>query len=317
MIRRLRYVFLTIVGLAILAALSGAAYQSIESRAEARRSPEAGRPVDIGGYLLKINCTGNGSPTVILEARLGDVSIEWSRVQPEIAKLARVCSYDRAGYGSSNAGPIPRTNLQIAKKLHTLLQNAREAPPYLLVVHSFGGYNVRVFNGNYPDELSGIVLVDSTQEDQYELLPPAWGKIYSSELRRQKRQAMRAPVFVDLGVARWMYGARFGGNAYLILQSKYRRARASELESIKTSAEQARAAGNISDKPLIVLTGGKNSGEILSNSLTRQDFDEFRRIWVEQLQRRLAPSPLEGNKSPCATADTIFRRNARTRSLTR
>jgi len=104
-IRRLRYVFLTIVGLAILAALSGAAYQSIESRAEARRSPEAGRPVDIGGYLLKINCTGNESPTVILEAGLGDVSIEWSRVQPEIAKFARVCSYDRAGYGGSEAGP--------------------------------------------------------------------------------------------------------------------------------------------------------------------------------------------------------------------
>jgi hypothetical protein len=98
---------------------------------------------------------------------------------------------------------------------------------------------------------------------------------------------MWTPVFVDLAVARWMHGARLGGNAYLILQSKYRRAKASELESIKTSAEQARAAGNISDKSLIVLTCGKNSDEILSNSLTKQDFDEFRRIWVEQLQRRL------------------------------
>lgn len=213
MIRRRRYVFLTIVGLGILAALSGAAYQSIESRAEAHRSPEAGRPLDIGGYLPKINCTGNGSPTVILEAGLGNVSIEWSRVQPEIAKFARVCSYDRAGYGSGDAGPMPRTSLQIAKELHTLLQMLGKPPPYLLVGHSFGGYNVRVFNGNYPDEVTGIVLVDSTQEDQYELLPPAWGKIYCSELRRQKRQAMWAPVFVDLGVARWMHGARLGGNA--------------------------------------------------------------------------------------------------------
>jgi hypothetical protein len=96
------------------------------------------------------------------------------------------------------------------------------------------------------------------------------------------------PVSVDLGLARWMHGARLGGNAYLILQSKYLRARTSELESIKTSAGQARAARNISDKLLIVLTGGKNSDEILSHSLTKQDFDEFRRIWVEQLQRRLA-----------------------------
>ena len=184
--------------------------------------------------------------------------------------------------------------------------------------HSFGGYNVRVFNGNYADEVTGIVLVDSTQEDQYELLPPAWGKIFSSELRRQKRQAMWAPVFVDLGVACWMHGARLGGNAHLILQSKYLRARASELESIKPSAEQARAAGNISDKPLIVLTGGKNSDEIPSNSLTKQDFDEFRRIWVEQLQRRLARLSTRGKQiKSYATADTIFRRNARTRSLTR
>jgi pimeloyl-ACP methyl ester carboxylesterase len=261
--------------------------------------------VDIGGYLLKINCTGNGSPTVILEAGLGDVSIEWSRVQPEIAKFARVCSYDRAGYGSSDAGPMPRTSQQIAKELHTLLQNAREAPPYLLVGHSFGGYNVRVFNGNYPDEVTGIVLVDSTQEDQYELSSPAWGKFYSSELRRQKRQAMWAPVFVDLGVARWMHGARLSGNAYLILQSKYLRARASELEAIKTSAEQARAAGNISDKPLIVLTGGKNFDEILSNSLTKQDFDEF----SPNLGRAIA----ETTRSPLHARETNHATRLRTR----
>jgi pimeloyl-ACP methyl ester carboxylesterase len=241
-------------------------------RRDARRAPEAGRPVDIGGYLLKINCTGNESPTVILEAGLGDVSIEWSRVQPEIAKFARVCSYDRAGYGSSDAGPMPRTSQQIAKELHTLLQNAR-APPYLLVGHSFGGYNVRVFNGNYPDEVTGIVLVDSTQEDQYELSSPAWGKIYSSELRRQKRQAMWAPVFVDLGVARWMHGARLSGNAYLILQAKYLRARASELES--------------------------------SNSLTKQDFDEF----SPNLGRAIA----ETTRSPLQARETNHATRLRTR----
>jgi pimeloyl-ACP methyl ester carboxylesterase len=123
--------------------------------------------VDIGGYLLKINCTGNRSPTVILEAGLGDVSIEWSRVQPEIAKFARVCSYDRAGYASSDAGPMPRTSVQIAKELHT---------PYLLVGHSFGGYNVRVFNGNYPGEVTGIVLVDSTQKTSTNCCHPPGAK---------------------------------------------------------------------------------------------------------------------------------------------
>jgi pimeloyl-ACP methyl ester carboxylesterase len=288
-IRRLRNAVLTVLGLVILLALAGATYQAIEMRAEARRSPEAGRLVDIGGYRLKINCTGKGSPTVILEAGLGDVSIEWNRVQPEISQFSRVCSYDRAGYGGSDAGPMPRTSAQIAKELHTLLQDAGEAPPSLLVGHSFGGYNVRVFNGNYPDQVAGVVLVDATHEDQYELLPTAWKRIYAAELKRYKRQAMWAPVFIDLGVARLMLRTRgLDDNSYLILQSKYLQARASELETIQTSAHQARAAGSISDKPLVVLTAGKNSDETLRNGLTKQDFDDFHRIWMDELQMRLA-----------------------------
>ncbi len=75
-------------------------------------------------------------------------------VQPGIAQFSRVCSYDRAGYGSSDPGPMPRTSAQIAEDLHTLLQKAGERPPYLLVGHSFGGYHVRVFYGKYPDQVA-------------------------------------------------------------------------------------------------------------------------------------------------------------------
>jgi pimeloyl-ACP methyl ester carboxylesterase len=282
----------------VLLAFTGATYQAIGTRANAHHSPEAGRLVDIGGYRLKINCTGKGSPTVILEAGLGDVSIEWKRVQPEIAQFSRVCSYDRAGYGGSDAGPMPRTSAQIAKELHALLQNAGEAPPYLLVGHSFGGYNVRVFNGNNQDEVVGVVLVDATQEDQYELLPAAWTRIYESELKRYKKEARWAPVFIDLGVARLMLRSlgNLDENSYLILQSKYLQSRASELELIQTSAEQARASGNISAKPLIVLTAGKNSEETLSNGLSKQDFDDFHRIWVDELQIRLARLSMRGKQ---------------------
>jgi len=297
-IRLLRNAALVLVGLVILLAVAGATYQSIATRAEARRSPEAGRLVDVGGYRLKINCTGQGTPTVVLEAGLGDVSVEWKHVQPEIARFSRVCSYDRAGYGGSDAGPMPRTSAQIAKELHALLQHAGEAPPYLLVGSSFGGYSVRVFNGEYPDQVVGIVLADATQEDQYELLPGAWGRIYESMLNRYKTQAKWAPVFIDLGVARLMLWSRgtLGEEAYLILQSKYLQARASELEMIKTSAQQARAAGNIADKPLIVLTGGKNSDQILSDGLSKQDFDDFHRIWVDELQARLAHLSTKGKQ---------------------
>jgi pimeloyl-ACP methyl ester carboxylesterase len=297
-IRLLRNAALVLVCLVILLAVAGATFQFIATRAEARRSPEAGRLVDVGGYRLKINCTGQGSPTVVLEAGLGDVSVEWKHVQPEIARFSRVCSYDRAGYGGSDAGPMPRTSVQIAHELHALLQGAGEGPPYLLVGSSFGGYSVRVFNGEYPDQVVGIVLADATQEDQYELLPAAWERIYESMLNHYKTQARWAPVFIDLGVARVMLWSRgtLGKKAYLILQSKYLQARASELEMIKTSAQQARGSGHIADKPLIVLTGGKNSDEILSNGLSKRDFDDFHQIWVYELQTRLAHLSTKGKQ---------------------
>ena len=221
----------------------GFVYQSLSNRQDAKRNPEPGRLVDVGGYRLKANCMGAGSPSVVLESGLGDMSAEWTRVQPEIAKFTRVCSYDRAGYGGSDAGPMPRTSAQIARELHTLLQNAKENPPYLLVGHSFGGYNVRVFNGTYPNEVMGIVLVDATQEDQYSLLRQEWTRIYNIDLERAKKQARWAPVFIDMGVARiWLsWRGILDGNSYLILQSKWVRARANELEHIQDSAEQARA----------------------------------------------------------------------------
>jgi len=297
-IRLLRIAALVLVGLVVLLAIVGATYQSIATHAEARSFPEAGRLVDVGGYRLKLNCTGQGSPTVVLEAGFGDVLVEWKHVQPEIARFSRVCSYDRAGYGGSDPGPMPRTSAKISEELHALLQHAGEQPPYLLVGSSFGGYSVRVFNGKYPDQVAGIVLADATQEDQYELLPAAWGRIYESMVNRCKKQARWAPVFIDLGIARLTLRSQgdLGGDSYLILQSKYLEARASELEMIKTSAEQARAAGHIADKPLIVLTGGQNSDSILSSGLSKQDFDDFHRIWVDELQTRLARLSTKGKQ---------------------
>jgi pimeloyl-ACP methyl ester carboxylesterase len=281
----------------ILLALAGASYQAIESRLDARRFPESGRLVDVGGYRLMLNCTGAGKPTLILEAGWGDVSVEWRTVQPEIAKFARVCSYDRGGYGGSDPGPIPRTSLQIATELHTLLGNAGEMPPYVLVGASFGGYNVRVFNGLYPDEVAAVVLVDATQEDQYELLPKAWSAISAAQLKHCQRLAKYAFFVVDLGIGRLMLRAQGEDHgAYLILQTKYLRARASELRQIQVSAEQARAANHISDKPLVVLTAAENTDAILSSGLSKQDFEEFQRIWVDDLQMRLARLSTRGRR---------------------
>ena len=297
MVQWLRKIALSVCVLVLLLALAGASYQAIESRLDARHFPESGRLVDVGGYRLMLNCTGVGSPTVILEAGFGDVSVEWRAVQPQIAKFSRVCSYDRAGYGGSDSGPMPRTSLRIAGELHTLLQNAGEMPPYVLVGSSFGGYNVRVLNGLYPNEVAGIVLADATQEDQYELLPKAWNAISAAQLRHCERQAMYAFFVVDLGFGRLMLRARGADQgAYLILQRKYLKARASELEQMRVSAEQARTADHISDKPLLVLTAAENTDSMLSSGLSEHDFEEFQRIWVDDLQLRLARLSTRGRR---------------------
>jgi pimeloyl-ACP methyl ester carboxylesterase len=286
---------LLVVVLAALLAVVGFSYQVIEQQADARRYPEVGRLVDVGDYRLNINCSGRGSPTVVLEAGLNDTSFSWRFVQPEIAKFARACSYDRAGYGWSDAGPMPRTSAEIAKELHALLQNAGEKPPFVMVGHSFGGYNVRVYNGQYGDQVAGMVLVDSTQEDQYALLPEAWKRIGAEQVKRYERQARFAPLFVNLGLARLtlLAEARRSGargldkGAYLILQSKYLQARTSELENIQESAREARAAGWLGDKPLVVLTAGKDEDPILAGGMNARDLEEFNRIWVDDLQMRL------------------------------
>jgi pimeloyl-ACP methyl ester carboxylesterase len=168
----------------------------------------------------------------------------------------------------------------------------------LLVGSSFGGYNVRVFNGLYPDEVVGIVLADATQEDQYHLLPKAWNAISAAMLKHCERLERYSFFVVHFGIGRLMLRAQgsSGDGAYLILQSKYLIARTNELKEIQVSAEQARAADHISDKRLIVLTAAENTDTTLSGGLSKQDFEAFQRIWVDDLQMRLARLSTRGRR---------------------
>lgn len=136
-----------------------------------RDNPPPGQLTDVGGYNMHLYCVGEGSHTVILEAGMNDFHVSWSKVQAEVATAARVCSYDRAGMGWSEASPHPRTSDVMAEELHTLLANSGVDAPYILVGHSFGGIVMRQFAQQYPDEVTGMVLVDSAHEEQTTRLP--------------------------------------------------------------------------------------------------------------------------------------------------
>jgi pimeloyl-ACP methyl ester carboxylesterase len=121
---------------------------------------------------------------VVFDSGLSDDSLSWYKVQPEVAKHVRACTYDRAGLGWSDPSPLPRTSRAMATELHTLLQNAQIRDPYILVGHSLGGMNMRMFAALYPHEVIGLVLVDSVYPYQYNRLPADLRVSNASFLRR-------------------------------------------------------------------------------------------------------------------------------------
>jgi pimeloyl-ACP methyl ester carboxylesterase len=116
--------------------------------------------VSVGSHRVHIRCDGDGGPPVIFDAALGGSSLSWSLVQPAVARLTRACSYDRAGFGWSDAGPLPRTASRVADELRELLRAAAVAPPYVLVGHSYGGLVMRLYASRHPNDVAGLVLIE-------------------------------------------------------------------------------------------------------------------------------------------------------------
>ncbi len=148
------------------AVVAGAALQWSLSYLTLATTTPPGQLVDIGGRRLHMLCRGSGDSTVILEPGLPGSSLAWTSVTSAVAKFAKVCTYDRAGYGWSDAATTPRTASDIVEDLHQLLSTAVVDPPYVLVGHSFGGLVMQLYTSRYPDEVEGMVLVDSSHPDQ-------------------------------------------------------------------------------------------------------------------------------------------------------
>jgi len=146
----------------LMVACVGGGYQTVRAYLDARAYPVPGQLVDVGGHRLHLHCTGTGSPTVVLEPGLGGASSDFGWVAPAVAADSRVCVYDRAGRGWSDAVGGPLDAVRIAADRHTLLDRAEAPGSYVLAGHSFGGLYVQTFAANYPDQVAGLVLLDST-----------------------------------------------------------------------------------------------------------------------------------------------------------
>ena len=247
----LRIIIRGLLVLVVGFAVAGFIYENISESRDRRFHPMPGQRIDVGGYKMHIDCLGQGTPTVILDSGLGDSYISWHKVQPEIAKFTRVCSYDRAGLGYSDSSPHPRTSKVMAEELHTLLHNAGISPPYVLVGHSMGGFNVRLFTSLYRSEVAGMVLVDSSHPEQQKRFPQALNDLDKTWVREQEFLEYSMPF----GIPRLL---GFCGNDAEIRASDCNfhslREGVAELKAISESAAQTAATGSLGDLPLAVLS---------------------------------------------------------------
>ena len=167
--------FYGVTGLVTLLLVLGLGYQFTATIIDEGNYPPIGDLIDVGGHQLHAKIVGAGNVTVVFDSGLGNGLLTWTQIEPEVAKFARVFSYDRAGLGWSETGPKPRTSLQIASELHELLTRAEISDPYVLVGHSYGGINMQVFSSKFPDQIAGMILVDSSHEEHIPS-PPAAAK---------------------------------------------------------------------------------------------------------------------------------------------
>lgn len=214
--------------------------------------------IDIGGRKLRLFTRGEGSPTVVIEAGMGEPPIEsgsWSRVVNELSRSNLVVLYDRAGLGQSDpAAKLPRTCLDVANDLNALLTQAAIPGPYLLVGHSYGGLHIRMFASQYPDQVAGMVLVDASHPEQDQRWLAAFGpaKDGESDALKKIRGFLASRTTPD-----------------------------SNPEKIdpKATAAQIKGVRGLGDKPLVILT--HSAGFKIDPSLPDENLKQIEAVWTE------------------------------------
>jgi pimeloyl-ACP methyl ester carboxylesterase len=258
-----RLLLYPVFGVLALAAVGGA-YQTVAAAADRATAAKPGQLVDVGGHRLYLHCTGSGSPTVVLESGAGESSAYWGWIAPAVARDTRVCVYDRAGRGFSDPARSPQDGVGIATDLHTLLDRAHVAAPYVLVGHSSGGPYVQIFAARYPDEVAGVVLLDGQPPNVLTKLPG-----FPAFLNTYRTVSALFPSLARLGAFRLLQMASSGGlpaqarDEERATQStaELTRSQRDEFAGLQTALQQAQALKTLGNKPLIVLTAAKDAQE--------------------------------------------------------
>jgi pimeloyl-ACP methyl ester carboxylesterase len=275
----------------VVAALAGT-YESSREVADRSAYPMTGQLVDVGGHKLHISCTGDGGPTVVLEGGFAATSATWGWIAPAVAQHARVCVYDRAGRGWSEPANGPQDGVAIATDLHTLLDHAGVPGPYVLVGHSFGGLYVLTFAARYPQQVAGMVLLDSTSPHQFTL------SAYPTTYEAFRRATGLFPALSRLCIARMAFTSPFATLPALSRQEEtafastaaMARSQRDEWAEAPTAMEQARALTTLGTRPLFVLTAGKGAQDgwtALQDQLAALSTNSIHRVLPDAIHESL------------------------------
>jgi pimeloyl-ACP methyl ester carboxylesterase len=258
-----------VLSVSAFAAVAGG-YEALQEPLDRRANPMSGQLVDVGeGRRMYLSCMGSGSPLVVLVPGAGEPSSVWGLIAPEVALDTRVCVYDRAGRGWSDAAAEVQDGDAIAADLRALLTNADEAGPYVVVGHSFGGLYARSFAARYPDQTAGMVLLDASDPGMFTRLPT-----YPFFYEADRRVSALFPSLARVGVGRLVYGSdyqslpRGSASQQRMFWFTARQARSfrDEWAAAPRAMQQADTLVTLGGRPLMVVTalqGAQQGWEVL------------------------------------------------------
>jgi pimeloyl-ACP methyl ester carboxylesterase len=300
---RTSYIFLALI---VLTFLVGFTYEQVgRARDASQLPPRVGQAVDVGGRTLNLYCSGQGTPTVILEPGGNSPGYEWLVLQSKMAAFTRACWYDRAGVGWSDPPSSPRTSASIVRDLHEALQRAGVLPPYVMAGGSVGGEYVHIYAARYPSDVAGLVLIDSAVPDMHE---PDFALAPTNRLSASTRHliCMALPTMARFGMIRFeaTHERRPPPPDFTSEQASVLSKLEAQPKAFRTDAEQAcaatdegrivpregggnpdintaaRNAGSLGDRPLVVLTAGR----YWAPPGFEKEAAEYHEIQVHQLQ---------------------------------